>query len=152
MQAGNMFEVACKGCRVLCDGCHFDEALAVPICTQVMEHATSSGGATTLPTVSIDRGFWRATSTNRDVRPCYRADACLGGVTASSGYCRNGYEGQCEPSNQTTRHTICASSLQLKDNMDIASARSNAPTESQLCSSTVYVLNLAKSETSFTIC
>ncbi|CAN0498209.1 unnamed protein product, partial [Laminaria digitata] len=47
----------------------------------------------TLETVSIKRGFWRATSTSKEVLACYRDDVCLGGVTGTPGYCRNGYEG-----------------------------------------------------------
>ena len=104
-----------------------------------MEHATSSGGATTLQTVSIERGFWRATSTSTDVLACFRAEACLGGITGSSSYCRNGYEGPCEQSPGyfvTPRDTAYASLLYQEDGMHVASARliSNSPTEQQVIS------------------
>eukprot|EP00904_Undaria_pinnatifida_P003224 jgi/Undpi1/12902/HiC_scaffold_7.g02568.m1 len=92
--SGDVFDVACDGCGAPCQECTFEEPpLGVPICIETMDHTTSSGGATTIRTVSIDPGFWRATSTTRDVFACYRDEACLGGVTATHAYCRNGYEG-----------------------------------------------------------
>ncbi|CAN0046224.1 unnamed protein product [Laminaria digitata] len=61
-----------------------------------MQHATSSGGGTTLEHISVNRGFWGATSTSTDVLSCYRDEACLGGVTGSPDFCLKGYEGPCE--------------------------------------------------------
>ena len=60
-----------------------------------MDHATSSGGNVTLQTLSIERGYWRATASSTEVLACYNADACLGGVTGTPGYCLDGYEGPC---------------------------------------------------------
>ena len=68
----------------------------VPICTEAMQHATSSGGSTTLETISINPGFWRATATSKEVLACYRDDACLGGVTGAPDYCLKGHQGPCE--------------------------------------------------------
>lgn len=96
LQSASVFDVACKGCGASCQGCTFGESPVVPICAQTMEHSTSSGRATTLTGVSINRGFWRATSNSEDVLPCYREEACHGGVTGSPEYCRIGYEGPCE--------------------------------------------------------
>lgn len=96
LQSGNVLEVACNGCRASCQGCAVEESLGVPTCIQAMQHSTSSGGGTTLETVSINPGFWRATSTSKDLLACYRDEACLGGVTGSPDYCANSYEGPCE--------------------------------------------------------
>lgn len=96
-QSGNgTFEAVCDGCRVACNGCSFDEPPAVPTCSHVMDHSTSTGDNVTLETLSIDPGYWRATSSSKEILPCYNADACLGGVTNTAGYCLESYEGPCE--------------------------------------------------------
>ncbi|CAM9468153.1 unnamed protein product [Ectocarpus sp. 6 AP-2014] len=91
--SGDHFEAICNGCDTTCDGCVFAEGSLAPICTEVMDHSTSDGGNVTLQTLSIDRGFWRASASSTEVLACYHADACLGGVTGASGYCEEGYEG-----------------------------------------------------------
>lgn len=68
----------------------------VPKCSGVMDHASSTGGNITMESLSIERGYWRATMTTTDILECHNADACLGGVTESSGYCLESYEGPCE--------------------------------------------------------
>ncbi|CAB1103783.1 unnamed protein product [Ectocarpus sp. CCAP 1310/34] len=88
------FEVMCSGCEVTCKGC-VNDGLLVPACTEVMEHATSDGGNITLEALSIDSGYWRATESSEDILACYHPEACLGGVTATSGYRLEGYEGPC---------------------------------------------------------
>ena len=45
--------------------------------------------------LQINPGYWRATNSSEDVLACYHADACLGGVTGTPGYCREGHEGPC---------------------------------------------------------
>ncbi|CAN0574824.1 unnamed protein product, partial [Laminaria digitata] len=60
-----------------------------------MDHSTSDGGNITLQALSIDRGFWRATASSTEVLACYHIDACVGGVTGTSDYCLDGYEGPC---------------------------------------------------------
>ncbi|CAN0346271.1 unnamed protein product, partial [Ectocarpus sp. 12 AP-2014] len=87
------FEAVCAGCDIVCDGCVFERGLVGPACSEVMAHSTSAGGSTTLQEVSIDRGYWRATSVSEEVLECFQADACLGGVTGTSRYCLEGYEG-----------------------------------------------------------
>ncbi|CAM9262049.1 unnamed protein product, partial [Hapterophycus canaliculatus] len=91
--AGDPYEVVCSGCPTDCDECLFDEPNLVPTCTAVLEHSSSGGGSTTLATLSISPGYWRATTSSEDILPCYHADACLGGVTGSAGYCLEGYQG-----------------------------------------------------------
>ncbi|CAN0186742.1 unnamed protein product, partial [Hapterophycus canaliculatus] len=49
----------------------------------------------TLETLSIDKGFWRATPSSRDILPCHNPDACLGGQTGAADFCAAGYEGPC---------------------------------------------------------
>lgn len=95
-QSGDPFEAVCDGCPVACDGCSFDETPVVPTCSDVMNHGTSTGGNVTLETLSIDPGYWRATSSSKEILACYNADACLGGVTGTAGYCLESYEGPCE--------------------------------------------------------
>ncbi|CAM9682647.1 unnamed protein product, partial [Laminaria digitata] len=53
----------------------------------------SRGGNVTLENISVNQGFWRATSSSREVLQCYNENACIGGVTGSPGYCEEGYEG-----------------------------------------------------------
>lgn len=72
-----------------------------------MDHSNSSGGTVTLETLSIEPGYWRATASSTEIVPCYHADACLGGVTGTAGYCLEGYEGPCEwfnTNNDVSRH------------------------------------------------
>lgn len=83
-------EVTCVGCGS-CIDCVIEDH--VPTCTDIFDHSESYGGNTTLENISISEGFWRATSTSRDVLQCHNEDACIGGVTGSDDYCEEGYEG-----------------------------------------------------------
>lgn len=94
-QSGDPFEAVCHGCETTCDGCVFVDGLLAPVCTDVMDHSTSKGGNITLQSLSIEKGYWRPTASSIEVLACYNADACLGGVTGTSGYCLDGYEGPC---------------------------------------------------------
>lgn len=49
-----------------------------------------------LETLAVDKGYWRATKTSKEILACYNEDACLGGQTGSQGYCKEGYKGPCE--------------------------------------------------------
>ena len=90
ISSGDSYAVACIGCT-LCTDCFLEEQ--VPTCMDILEHSESDGGDTTLENISIDAGFWRATSTSREVLSCHNEDACVGGVTGSQSYCEEGYEG-----------------------------------------------------------
>lgn len=96
----NLFETLCSGCDVQqCEDCRFatgEDQPTLPQCLPVMENARSTGGTVTLEMVSIEPGYWRATTTSDNVLACYNEAACLGGVTESPGYCLQGYEGPCE--------------------------------------------------------
>eukprot|EP00904_Undaria_pinnatifida_P004259 jgi/Undpi1/13834/HiC_scaffold_9.g03485.m1 len=87
------FEVLCHGCETTCNRCVFVEGDLAPTCREVMDHTTSDGGNVTLRELSVNKGYWRATPTSPEVLACYNADACLGGVTGTSSYCLDGYEG-----------------------------------------------------------
>ncbi|CAN0034835.1 unnamed protein product, partial [Scytosiphon promiscuus] len=91
--AGDPYESVCSGCETDCAECFFDEPSLVPSCTPVLDHSSSGGGSTTIATLSIDPGHWRATASSNDILACYHADACLGGVTGRAGYCSEGYKG-----------------------------------------------------------
>lgn len=95
LQSGNPYEAVCDGCPTPCVGCHFEDPTLEPMCLEVMPHATSTGGPTTVETVSIDPGFWRATDSSTEVLACYNPDACLGGMTGTSGFCLESYSGPC---------------------------------------------------------
>ena len=68
----------------------------VPVCEDLFDHADSLDGTATLETLVLEAGYWRATTTSRDVLACFNEKACLGGVTGNPGYCSAGYEGPCE--------------------------------------------------------
>lgn len=93
---GSPFEAVCDGCETQCLNCSFDEPFLEPTCTAVLEHANSSGGNTTIETLSVEPGYWRATAVSPFVFDCYNPDACVGGLTGSTSYCLGGYEGPCE--------------------------------------------------------
>ncbi|CAM9650623.1 unnamed protein product [Scytosiphon promiscuus] len=90
--ASDPHDAVCRGCPPGDHNSVFEPNLS-PACVRAIDHSTSRGGNTTLETLSIDPGYWRATEFSTDVLPCYRADACLGGVTGRADYCREGYEG-----------------------------------------------------------
>lgn len=91
--------MVCSGCPT-CLGCSFGDAKGVPTCTSLtqagVEHASSDGGTTTVKQLHIDKGYWRATSTSTNVKECFNTEACTGGMTGSSDFCLQGYEGPCE--------------------------------------------------------
>ncbi|CAM9855884.1 unnamed protein product, partial [Ascophyllum nodosum] len=91
------FKTVCDGCPDICLGCSFGNAQGSPRCTFLseagMEHATSKGGNTTVEKLQIHKGYWRATSTSRDIYKCFNTKACTGGLTGASNYCLPGYEG-----------------------------------------------------------
>ena len=67
------------------------------MCSTALEHSYSPGGPkATLMTLVIDPGYWRASNVSRYISVCYNKDACNGGLTGSTDYCSEGYEGACE--------------------------------------------------------
>ncbi|CAN0102282.1 unnamed protein product, partial [Ectocarpus fasciculatus] len=65
----------------------------VPICVAQLDHTRSEGGDTTIETLSLDAGYWRATNDSINVLACYNEDACAGGMTDDPAFCQLGYEG-----------------------------------------------------------
>ena len=91
IESDHPYEVFCLGCDTECVNCIVEEH--VPICTDTLEHSESYGGNTSLENIYINEGFWRASSSSRNVLQCHNEDACVGGVTGSDDYCEEGYEG-----------------------------------------------------------
>lgn len=79
---------------MLCKGCAIQEK--EPICLEKLDHSSAAGGNATIESLSIDRGYWRATNTSVNILACYNVKACLGGVTEGKDYCSNGYKGPCQ--------------------------------------------------------
>lgn len=91
---GARFDTVCKGCEAQCIGCSVDGK--EPVCLEEMKRSTSAGKNTTLESLLIEHGYWRATNRSRVILACYNSKACLGGVTGEKGFCVEGYEGPCE--------------------------------------------------------
>lgn len=79
-----------------CQECIIEDETSVPICEPMFEHTHGGGGETTIEGVMVERGYWRATTKIIHVFPCFKDDACLGGLTDAPDYCDKGYEGPCK--------------------------------------------------------
>ncbi|CAN0196399.1 unnamed protein product [Ectocarpus sp. 12 AP-2014] len=87
---GDRYSDVCSGCEE-CSDCDVADSSEVPTCTITPDHAQSTGN--TIETLSVDRGYWRATPSSRNILACHNGDACLGGETGAADYCAEGYEG-----------------------------------------------------------
>eukprot|EP00903_Cladosiphon_okamuranus_P012632 g11818.t1 len=89
------FEAVCFECPDWdeCSGCIMTRGDVKPVCEVPLEHTTAEGPGTTLETLTIARGHWRATNQSERILACYNADACIGGKTGSDGYCSPGHKG-----------------------------------------------------------
>ncbi|CAM9202855.1 unnamed protein product [Ectocarpus sp. 8 AP-2014] len=87
---GHRYSDVCSGCEE-CSDCGVADSSEVPTCTITPDHTQSTGN--TIETLSIDPGYWRATSSTIIILACHNADACLGGETGAADYCAEGYEG-----------------------------------------------------------
>ena len=90
------YERICDGCPQLCVECEVEDKYLVPVCSSELEHTQSEGGGTTIETLKLYPGYWRATNKSDKILACYNEEACLGGVTGAPSFCQTGYEGQCE--------------------------------------------------------
>lgn len=54
----------------------------------------SENAGMTLPTLDLDRGFYRTSAESQNVLKCHQKKACTGGVDTSQ-YCATGYQGAC---------------------------------------------------------
>ncbi|CAM9755964.1 unnamed protein product [Ectocarpus fasciculatus] len=89
------FEAACFDCPAWdeCSGCSITRGDVKPVCEAPLEHTKAEGPGTTVETLTIARGHWRATNESESILACYNADACIGGETGADGYCSPGYKG-----------------------------------------------------------
>lgn len=79
-----------------CSGCSIKNEYNVPVCEVPLEHTTATEPGSTMETLDIEGGYWRATNTSDKILACYNPDACSGGVTGAEGFCASGYNGSCE--------------------------------------------------------
>ncbi|CAM9890311.1 unnamed protein product, partial [Ectocarpus sp. 6 AP-2014] len=95
---GSRYQTVCDGCPVNSSDwvVSVENEDSVPICVVQLEHTRSKGGNTTIETLDVDAGYWRATSNSDNVLACYNEDACKGGTTDDPDFCRLGYEGPCK--------------------------------------------------------
>lgn len=84
----------CANCPS-CSDCDVANEKTIPICTPAFEHTTSAGGSVNLQNLVLDKGFWRVTPVSRKALPCYREEACLGGITDSPDFCDGKFKGPC---------------------------------------------------------
>ena len=68
LQTNSLNEIVCKGCDTLCNGCEFEGG--EPLCSEELDHSSAAGGNATLEFLSIESGYWRATTTSIDVLAC----------------------------------------------------------------------------------
>lgn len=94
IESGALYDTVCQGCSTSCQQCSVSGS--VPLCVEELKYSASPGGDTTLETLSIQSGYWRASNTSTEMLACYNSKACGGGVTGSPTYCQEGYEGPCE--------------------------------------------------------
>ena len=103
-QSQELIGALCYGCPENCDSCDYGTPIIVPECVSLSDarvaHASSRGGVTTLEDLEIDKGYWRATNSSKDILECYNGDACRGGITGAFDYCSGGYRGACELARQ----------------------------------------------------
>eukprot|EP00903_Cladosiphon_okamuranus_P018352 g16884.t1 len=89
------YEVVCLDCPdwAECSGCSIARGNVVPTCEAPLENTEATQPGTTLETLDIARGYWRATNDSDNVLACYNADACIGGRTGADDFCAPGYTG-----------------------------------------------------------
>ena len=103
-QPQELLGALCYGYPGNCDSCDYGTPIIRPECITLsnvgMTHASSRSGVTMLEDLEIDKGYWRATNSSRDILECYNGDACRGGLTGAIDYCSAGYRGPCELARQ----------------------------------------------------
>ncbi|CAM9706213.1 unnamed protein product [Ascophyllum nodosum] len=83
------YDTECSACGN-CENCTLRNKDKVRVCEPVLMHTTSPSADGTLESLEVQRGFWRSSSTSKDVRECYQMDACIGGAEH---YCASGRTG-----------------------------------------------------------
>ena len=88
------YSTACEFCPDECPTCTvLNEGDKVQVCQPVFAHTTSASADGTLESLEVEPSYWRMSNTSKDVRECFRKDACVGGTES---YCAPGYTGPCE--------------------------------------------------------
>ena len=92
------YDSICSGCPSWedCQNCTVGELASPPICSNALDHTTTNGSGSTLETLSVDGGYWRASSDSDTILACYNVKACAGGQTGTETFCNDGYMGPCE--------------------------------------------------------
>lgn len=78
-----------------CSDCNITKSTVTPECDAPFEHSSADRVGVTLETLSIEKGYWRATNESDSILACYNVDACYGGQTGSDSFCAPGYKGPC---------------------------------------------------------
>jgi predicted outer membrane repeat protein len=83
------------GADECCLANYYSDGEHCQLCTAELTCAGTVGANSS--TVAVANGLWRATITASKTYSCWNADACIGGVAASStdGYCAIGCKGPC---------------------------------------------------------
>lgn len=92
---GEGYVKACDGCDE-CNACEVRDEDKIPICFEQIDNTRSEGGNTTLETLEVNAGYWRAVNTSPHALACFNERACRGGLTSSPEFCERGYEGPCK--------------------------------------------------------
>ena len=67
-----------------------------PTCSNELEHTSADKPGSTLDTLSINSGYWRAATDSSIILECHNKAACRGGRTGTDTFCADGYMGACE--------------------------------------------------------
>lgn len=94
------YDTVCGGCPAWaeCVDCAVDNGTLEPTCSLPLAHTSASDSGSTLETLSVDKGYWRASKNSATILECYNTAACQGGETGTESFCENGYTGSCESS------------------------------------------------------
>lgn len=101
------YDKVCAGCPrwIECDNCTVNDSNFDPTCSDALEHTSANEPGVTLKTLSVSRGYWRATTESTTILACYNTLACKGGQTGAEAFCDSGYMGPCE-CDPTERYTV----------------------------------------------
>ncbi|CAB1105335.1 unnamed protein product [Ectocarpus sp. CCAP 1310/34] len=89
------YDTVCFDCpeRSECYSCSVQEAAGRPTCSVALDNTVSEEAGVSLETLSMSRGYWRASNSSLIILACYNPEACLGGQTGVDNSCDNGYQG-----------------------------------------------------------
>jgi len=92
------YDAVCLDCPAWmnCRNCSIASGHMLPTCSSPLAHTEADKPRTTLETLTISPGYWRATNQSKDILECFNRDACNGGRTGAERFCASGYTGPCE--------------------------------------------------------